>query len=137
MNLPIYLRATFTEWLWESDEPDTDPTVTDGYCDPSNPWGGFDVEVPEGLCGPAFTAWQIENVDHAECATLSEAVHFVVDFPGGVWNYQESDPEQDYRTGAYREVTLHVPDENQEQVFKWAAIIERIQDARYRAQATR
>lgn len=127
--MKVTLRATFTEWEWESDEPDTDPTIVHGWADPNNPWGGLDVIPPDDLCGEPYAAWVDENVKTIEfsddepdefdgewqddgtwrihCA-LDRAAAFIDDFPGGVWDLREANPEQDYRTGVYREVTLHV-----------------------------
>lgn len=124
----ITLRATYSEVSWPDESEDYEEES--GYTDPSNPWGGLDSEVPEGLCGEAFSAWVDENVTAYTCESLSEAVHFVVDFPGGVWDYREAEAEQDYRTGVYRSVTLHVPEEHQDRVFKWASVVQRIADAR-------
>jgi hypothetical protein len=119
----VTMRATFSETLWESDEPDTDPTITDGFIDPRTPWGGFDVEVPDGLCGEAFTAWEVDNVDTITFDNLWDAAEFVVSFPGGVWDFSEGEGEQDARTGAYREVTLHVQD-HVEAVFNLAEFVQ-------------
>lgn len=104
----ITMTATYSDTEWESDEPDTDPTITSGFTDPRNPWGGFHSEVPEGLVGEAFTEWCKDNVERLEFDDVNEAAEFIAEFPGGVWDWSESEPDLNYRTGVYTEVTLHV-----------------------------
>ena len=104
----ITMTATYQTTVWESDEPDTEPTICGGFTDPSNPWGGFKCELPDGCVGEAAEAWMAENVETLTFDTVEEAAQFVADFPGGVWDYSASEPEMDHKTGVYMEVTLHV-----------------------------
>lgn len=106
--MTITMRATFQDVEWESDEPDTEPTITGGFTDPNNPWGGFRSEAPEGLVGEAFVAWRDENVETLTFDDIEEAAEFIVDFPGGVWDWCEGESSTDYKTGVNTEVTLHV-----------------------------
>ncbi len=127
-------RATFSETEWEDDEPDTEPIITHGFTDPNNPWGGLDAEMPEDCCGEDAARFIEENADVVEFETLEEAVEFMADFPGGIWDYSESESEQDYRTGVYREVTLHVVDsEQQAELFEVLRQYETKRDAELRA----
>lgn len=107
-GVTITMTATYDTTEWESEEPDTDPTITHGFTDPSNPWGGFKHEMPDGCVGDAAKAWMAENVERLEFGDFEEAAQFVADFPGGVWDYRECEADQDYRTGVYTRVTLHV-----------------------------
>lgn len=129
------MRATYQELEFpeegdaDYDEGDNYPRITGGYTDPHNPWGGPDSEIPEGLCGEPFAAWREENttsfvVDDADPETLdgdfddngewfyfpamATAARFIVDFPGGVWDFCEGESSMDFRTGIDRSVTLHV-----------------------------
>jgi hypothetical protein len=138
----IVLRATYTEYDWpkegdeDYDEGDNYPRITGGYTQVHNPWGGLDSEVPEGVCGEAFTAWRDEHADSMEFddaypdtlddgewvyafegdenptwrtfTALEHAAAFIAEFEGGVWDLWESEPSTDFRTGISREVTLHV-----------------------------
>ncbi len=137
IHVKIIMRATYTEYDWpvEGDadyhEGDNYPRIENGYADIHNPWGGFDAEVPEALCGEPFVAWRDENVkafvlDDTDPEGLDEeemdddgvwhalnafdtAARFIESFEGGVWDLWESEPQvKDYRTGISREVTLHV-----------------------------
>lgn len=148
----IVLRATYEELTWpepgdaDYDEGDNYPRTEGGYTDPHNPWGGFKTAVPEGLCGPPFTAWRDENAktvvfDDDDPGTLDDgdwffavdrdartmdlddgrwqtfsalehAAQFIVDFPGGVWDFSEGEGSTNYRTGVETSVTLHVEAEH-------------------------
>lgn len=102
--MPHEMRATYTCWWWPSSEPDSDHWTWGGYCDPSNPYGTLDKEPREQYHVEGDEPI-VESFDDRD-----EAVKFIVDFPGGVWDLAEGEPEQDYRTGVYYEVTLHVDD---------------------------
>jgi hypothetical protein len=74
------------------------------------------------LCGDAFTAWTVENVDRVECSLL-DAARIVADFPGEVWDWEEGEYETvDYSTGRERSVCLHV-DRHDVAVFALADMI--------------
>lgn len=92
----IRLRATYSTHEWTTDQDgNPDPLEEHGWCDPANPWGtmSYGDQDPTTITLP-----------------LLQAAQFVVDFPGGVWHWSESHAEQDYRTGRYTSVTLHVVD---------------------------
>jgi hypothetical protein len=125
----IRMRATFGTTVWESPEPDTEPTVGHGFTDPNNPWGGLRAEMPEGICGDLAAKWIDQNAETVEFTSLEEAAEFVADFPGGVWDYSDSEHQViDYATGEDMEVTLHVLDHT-EAVHKRAREIETARDA--------
>lgn len=114
--MPYTVRATYTDLTPQGE--DEDYLEESGWVDPTNPYGGFTSED--------------EPMNHI-LDTLAELVHFIVDFPGGVWDFSEGEYHtEDYRTGRERQVTLHVADKDQERAFKWAAIVQRIEDARRR-----
>jgi hypothetical protein len=69
-------------------------------------WG-----IDLGLYGPAFTEWKNEFAPYVEFDSIGEVIEFARDFPGGIWDISESESEQDYRTGEWKAVTLHIPDE--------------------------
>lgn len=77
-----------------------DYTERGGWVDPANPWGSFEQDSNDDSCEP-----------EAVLLPFGEAVEFLAEFPGGIWNYSESDSEQNLRTGEYKRVTAHVPDE--------------------------
>lgn len=122
--MPLYTyRATFDEYsppVTASDDTDDEWLETSGWCDPANPWGGWDNE---------------DEPIPVTFDSLSDAVNFAVEFPGAIWNYSECDSEQNYRTGVYRSVTLHIDEKDFEQITKWVRIIERIQAKRLRDRA--
>lgn len=118
----VGLTATYDQVWWDNDEQE-DPNEEGGFTDPLNPWGGFKHELPCHLSGDAFKAWVADHVKVVECNPW-EAAQTVVDFPGGVWDRNECDSEQDVRTGRWTSVTLHVPTEHQELVFALADVIE-------------
>lgn len=98
----VTLRATYTCWWWPSDEPDTDHWTWGGWCDPQNPWGTADDEPRE--------QYHVEGDEPIDLfLPVYQAAEFIRDFTGGVWDLQtESDPDQNFRNGAYTNVTLHV-----------------------------
>jgi hypothetical protein len=54
---------------------------------------------------------------------FEEAVEFIVAFPGGVWDLSESEHDQDFRTGVYTAVTLHVSGEAADTALEAAGLI--------------
>lgn len=124
----ITMSATYQTVLWEGE--DEEPTEGGGFTDPANPWGGFRSELPAHVNpGPE---WYAENVATVTFHDLESAAQFVADFPGGVWDHREGEAEQDYRTGEYTSVILHV-DEHAAEVLALAEAIERAEDAALRA----
>lgn len=123
---PVVMRATYERLWYESDEPDTEPTREGGFTDPNNPWGGFRQELPEHFNpGPQ---WYEENVKTVEFDNLWEAAEFVVEFPGGVWDFCEGEYSTvDYRHGIEMQVTLHVQN-HKEGVFAIAEFLQAQQD---------
>lgn len=94
----IRVRATFDAYRWVDDEQDY-PHERGGWVDPSNPWGSFEQDRDDDSAEP----------DTVEFETIREAVEFLREFPGGIWDIgQECEPEQDYRTGEWKAVTAHV-----------------------------
>lgn len=110
MNLatPIRIGASFDAWLWGDPETDGDlPIEQDhGWVDPANPWGSFEQDVYDDSCEPAIVE-----------LPLAEAVEFLRDFPGGIWNYREAEAEQDFRTGRCKRVNAHVDANFEDLVF--------------------
>ena len=76
---------------WPDSAPD--PAERSGWCDPCNPWGTLSWADTE----PTYRV-----------LTFADAVDMVREFPGSVWDYADSDAEQDIRTGEYVRVCLHV-----------------------------
>lgn len=104
-ELPIKLRATYSCDYWPDDGVDY-PVHWHGWCDPHNPWGSAN-SWPRTYDDPEF----VEGDEPIEVVLpLAEAVEFIAEFPGGVWDLCEGEHSQDYRTGVYTEVTLHVAD---------------------------
>lgn len=115
------LTATYETLLWTDPEEEEGYERIGGYTDPRNPWGGFKTEIPEELYGEAFAQWRdTEIIPYLSVSfdTVWEAAEFANDFPGGVWNYSESESEQDYRTGEYKSVTLHVHEGSESSLFE-------------------
>lgn len=124
--MKIRMCSTY-EVLRFDDEPDSYPETEGGYTDPNNPWGRLRYEIPEDVVGEAAKQWMEENVQYVEFDSLWEAAEFVVDFPGGVWDYREGEYSTNYRTGDEMSVTLHVED-HQEAVFELADFIQAMKD---------
>lgn len=100
MSTTVILRAIYSCTLFTSDEEY--PMEWGGFCDPYNPWGTADEEPRDNYHVEGDEAVEVE-------LPIDEAVRFVEDFPGGVWELnQECQPEQSPRTGVYTQVTLHV-----------------------------
>lgn len=69
--------------------------------------------------------WYADNVKIVEFDTIREAAEFALAFPGGVWDYSESEfSTVDYGTGRERQVTLHIQ-ERASDVFDAMASIEK------------
>lgn len=100
MKVTVVATYDTVEWVEDQDGPCEDPLEDGGFCDPCNPWGGMQTEDPQEV---TFDS-------------LGEAAQFAIDFPGGIWDWSESESEQDYRTGVWKSVTLHIRD-HQEAVF--------------------
>jgi hypothetical protein len=127
--MSIKVTATYDTVEWDGE--DEDPIEHGGYTDPSNPWGGFRQEMPntpEEAGYDSWAAWSAENVDTVEFETVEEAAQFVVDFPGGVWDLRECNPETDHRTGVTMSVTLHVEETHRDAVFALAKAIQAAKD---------
>lgn len=100
----ITMTATYDVDWFEDDEED--PYNEGGFTDPDNPWGGFRSELKAWENpGPE---WCADNVKRVTFDSLVDAAEYVVDFPGGVWDWSECEAEQDVRTGRWTRVTLHV-----------------------------
>lgn len=125
----IRMRATYMIHTWP-DEPDTYPDEESGYTDPRNPWGGFRDAVPDDLIGEAFARWRDENAAVIEFDSVEEAAQFVADFPGGVWDWEETEWDR-LDDGRDMEVTLHlVNDDDKEAVFAAADKIRAAENAK-------
>lgn len=83
-----------------------DYTERAGWADPANPWGSFEQDGDDDSCPPASVS-----------LPFAEALEFLIDFPGGIWGHRESESEQNMRTGEYKRVTAHVPDEWEDILF--------------------
>lgn len=131
----ITMRATYTDSWYESDEPDTYPTTEGGFTSPTNPWGGWKVSTEEDArkLNAGDPNWPDAYIEVETFDNLWDAAEFVVEFPGGVWDFREGEwSTEDYRTGREREVTLHVQN-HREAVFELAAFIQGMQDRKYAA----
>lgn len=116
--MPYTFRATFDEYSPPVNYCGDDDEYLEehGWCDPHNPWGGWNNE---------------DEPIPVTFDTLSEAVNFAVEFPGGIWDYRESESETvNYYSGVYRSVTLHIDNKDFAQVTKWIGVIEKVQAAR-------
>ena len=88
----ITVRATFDIVRFDdTDDPDG-YTEEQGWCEPTNPWGSMHHDEPVILSFDS--AW--------------EAAEFILNFPGGVWDYEDTYHETNMVTGADESVTLHV-----------------------------
>ena len=105
MHPTVKLRATYDCVSWGQDVdgcPDTDPTTWGGFCDPRNPWGTADDDLPDSLPYDGGEPIEIE-------LPIYEAAQFIFDFPGAIWDLEiECDPSHNYRTGVASTVVLHV-----------------------------
>lgn len=123
--MTIRMRATYDETWRESADDDAETLTAGGYTDPSNPWGGFRYEKPDGLVGEAFVVWQAENAEVVEFDTVEEAAQFVADFPGAVWDLWPDCDESTNGDDRSMRVVLHVLD----QAPAVHALARQIQDA--------
>lgn len=101
----VTFRATYECYYWPDDGQEN-PWTWHGYCDPCNPWGTLNDDVPA-----APSIWGTVAGDEPIEYTLPiwQAAEFIANFPGGVWDLQwECQPDQNYRTGVYSDVTLHM-----------------------------
>lgn len=124
----ITMTATYDDVWWDGDDDDEDPQERGGYTDPRNPWGGFRQEMPStpGDAGySTWEAWMGDNVETVSFDNVEEAAQFVIDFPGGVWDLRDGEPEMDYKTGHTISVTLHVDRGDMPAVFAQVEILER------------
>lgn len=78
-------------------DPANDPIERRGWVNPSNPWGSFEQMTDDDSADP----------DSVELP-FGEALEFLADFPGGIWDYCEGESEENYRTGESKAVTAHV-----------------------------
>lgn len=103
----IELRATREEYWWDDPEGSDSLQREEGYVDVHNPWGSFDYEEPLAYY----------------CSPLEAAV-IVADFPGAVWDYEpECDASQDFQTGHYTRVMLHVQEPYDTFIFELANLV--------------
>jgi len=79
--------------------PDTHeiPREAHGWVDPMNPWGSLEQDVDDDSCPPDSVV-----------LPFGEAIDFLLDFPGGVWEVTDCEPSVDWRTGRSKSVTAHV-----------------------------
>jgi hypothetical protein len=133
MAITITMSATFE--TVEYDDHDDGPLYGGGYTSPTNPWGGFKYNLPDGCHGEAAEAWMAENVETVTFDSIEEAAQFVADFPGGVWQYSQGTPSTD-AAGVETTVTLIV-DGHRDAVFALARTIEDERDRRLAERAAR
>lgn len=127
----VTMRATYTDMWYETDEPDTEPMYETGFTQPHNPWGGWKIRTDEegAKINAGDTTWPDAYIEVETFNNLWDAAEFVVEFPGGVWDFREGEYSTiDYRKGVDREVTLHVGDEHKVAVLELAAFIQGMQD---------
>lgn len=116
------MRASYEEVEWP-DEVD-DPEIRHGWTDPHNPYGGLKTETTD-LWGDAAGA-AMDEAETVEFDDVWEAAEFIVDFPGGVWDYSEGESDFDYGTGISTGVTLHVDEGDQAFLFALADLVRNI-----------
>lgn len=124
-------RAIFVTYEIITEESARDGEVAEhGYrC------GGWDVPIPDGCVGEAFTKWKEENVE-PEWATsedgddsIEEAAGYLKDEGFGPMDTDPSNPDtyawpdaqQDMDTGAYRQEAAHLEgftEDEQERIWK-------------------
>jgi hypothetical protein len=126
--ITITMHASYEAVRWEGE--DEEPIVAYGLTDPSNPWGGFSAEQPEGLHGPDAARWHADHVMTETFDNLIDAAQFVVDFPGAVWDMPNSycEPNIDYGSGEETTVMLHVDGPWSTAIFTIAAAMQRHDD---------
>lgn len=98
----VTFTATYECTYWPDPEGD-EPLCWGGWCDPHNPWGTSNDDIPE--------QWDTMTTERPITIELPiwQAAEFIRDFPGGVWELgRECDPSENYRTGVTTQVTLHV-----------------------------
>lgn len=106
-TLFVNFTATFECVHWDDDDngdPEPDPTVWGGFCDPTNPWGTADDDLP------TYEDWAKPFIGEPIVLTLpmDEAVDFALDFTGAVWDLvHDCESSPNWRTGVDTTVTLH------------------------------
>lgn len=97
----VTFTATYDCVYWPDPEDDT-PMTWGGWCDPHNPWGTSNDDIPE--------QWDTSTTEEPITVELPiwQAAEFIRDFPGGVWDVSLCCPSENYRTGVSTQVTLHV-----------------------------
>lgn len=95
----VTFTATYECVYWPDPEDDT-PMTWGGWCDPHNPWGTADDDIPGAV--------EFDDEPITVELPIWQAAEFIVDFPGGVWDMRDCDPSENYRTGVSTQVTLHV-----------------------------
>jgi hypothetical protein len=101
----VTFTATYDCVYWSAPdgELECEPTTWGGWCDPCNPWGTVDDDIPESW----DTSQTEEPIGHV--LPIWQAAEFIADFPGAVWDWQDDcHPSENYRTGVSTRVTLHV-----------------------------
>lgn len=106
MQPTVTFRATYQCYYWPDDGQEH-PFTWNGYCDPHNPWGTLSEDIP---ANPSIRGTTPENDEPIEVTMpIWEAAEFIDRFPGGVWDLQwECQTDQNYRTGVWSNVTLHM-----------------------------
>lgn len=105
LGAEVRMRATFDRWEWV--EGEEEPHERGGWVDPHNPWGSFEIDAAADVPVPT-----------ARFSNLWDAASFALQFPGGIWDYSESEGKWDYRAGAWKSVTLHVDQDSEPAVFE-------------------
>lgn len=100
----VTFRATYDCYYWPSVVSD-DPYHWHGWCDPHNPWGTANDDIP---ANPSIWGTSDGSEPIEVTMPIWEAAQFITDFPGSVWDMTDCGSEQNYRTGVYTSVTLHV-----------------------------
>ena len=103
----VILRATYEGVLFPEEDDKciySDPFIWRGWCDPENPWGTLDDEPRD--------QYSVDDEPIELILPPYQAAEFIRDFPGAVWDlHTDCDPSQNYRTGVWTTVTLHVSGE--------------------------
>ena len=99
----VTMRATYDCVLWHGED---DYSEWGGYCDPENPWGTADDEYDESDESDAYGRGEPIVLE----LPFDDAVEFIRDFPGAVWDLHDHCDASQNRTGVWTRVTLHVDD---------------------------
>jgi hypothetical protein len=119
----VTITATFDDVWWDDDVPDAEPNEVGGWADPNRPHEVQDM--PASICGDAVAPWKAANVPAEWTLRLpvDEAVEFLADFEGGIWDFSESEPSDTWayhdgeRIRVSRRLTAHVDGPGTEAVF--------------------